>query len=63
MQVSNKIVKLPDHDSQFVEQLEVLRRVANQGFEEIDQGKGVRLTSATSLQRHLNKLGRLARNE
>jgi len=53
MQVSNKIVKLPDHDSQFVEQLEVLRRVANQGFEEIDQGKGVRLTSATSLQRHL----------
>lgn len=92
--MSNKIVKLTDHDSQFVEllvvsgqyknasevfcaglrllkeshagagqKMDVLRRVAKQGFDEIDQGKAVRLTSATSLQRHLNKLGRYARNE
>ncbi len=38
--------------------LAVLRRLAKQGFDEIDQGKGTELASEKDLKNHIAKLGR-----
>ncbi len=42
------------------QKLAMLRRLAKQGFDEIDQGKGIELTSEKGLKSHIAKLGRRA---
>ena len=45
------------------QKLAMLRRLAKQGFDEIDQGKGAQLTSEKGLKSHIAKLGRRARSD
>jgi len=45
------------------QKLAMLRQLAKQGFDEIDQGRGIQLTSEKNLKSHIAKLGRKARHE
>ena len=45
------------------QKLAMLRQLAKQGFDEIDQGRGIQLTSEKKLKSHIAKLGRKARHE
>ena len=58
-------LRLLEQSSAVSEQkLAMLRRLAKQGFDEIDQGKGIVLTSEKSLKSHIAQLGRrAARND
>ena len=42
------------------QKLSLLRSLAQQGFDEIDQGRGIELTTEKSLKSHIAKLGRRA---
>jgi antitoxin ParD1/3/4 len=42
------------------QKLSLLRSLAQQGFDEIDQGRGFELTTEKSLKSHIAKLGRRA---
>jgi antitoxin ParD1/3/4 len=42
------------------QKLALLRRLADQGFDEIDQGRGIELPTPKSLKSHIAKLGRRA---
>ena len=42
------------------QKLSLLRRLAQKGFDEIDQGRGIELTTEKRLKSHIAKLGRRA---
>lgn len=51
---------LEQSETESREKLTLLRKLADEGFDELDQGRGVELTTARALKDRIAKLGRRA---